>query len=227
MSLILALDTSTEACSVALHSQAGVEERFAILERRHAVELLPMVHALMAEAGIDFAALDAIAFGRGPGSFTGLRIAAGVAQGLAFGADVPVVPVSTLAALALQAARLHDVSGIAALLDARIGEVYWGWFKVDGTRVMPLMEEGLCAPDAVSLPDVRMDWFGAGSGWRFHDRMSSTLQTAVRKFDAALLPRAGDIAILAAEIFRQGGAVPAEDAVPVYLRDKVTHQTPK
>src|SRR3989338_484571 len=131
MTVILALDTSTEACSCALQVRGEIIEDYAVIPRQHAQNILPMIQQLLHKAGLTFAQLDAIAFGRGPGSFTGLRIAAGVAQGLALASDLPVLPVSTLAALALQGHADTGDSALLACLDARIDEVYWAWYSIE------------------------------------------------------------------------------------------------
>ena len=219
---LLAIEAATETCSVALYQDGEIMERFEHAPRRHAALLLPWVEAMIAEAGISLARLDAIAFGRGPGSFTGLRIAAGVTQGLAFGAGVPVVPVSTLAALARGA---HDASGhaqILAALDARMKEVYWGayQFDADGNAVLT-GEEHVCLPDAVPVPEGG-DWYGAGSGWETY---GDTLAKRCRLPATACLgnwqPHAADVARLAVTQYQAGQAVPPEQASPIYLRDNV------
>ena len=225
MSCILAIDTSTDACSAALVLDGELHERFEVIPRQHAARLLPMIQQLLAHSRVELGELDAVAFGRGPGSFTGLRIAAGVAQGLAFGLDVPVVPVSTRAALALPAARLHDRRFVLSCLDARIGEVYAGSFKVGGEEVEALQDEVLCPPEDIPEPPQTPQgepWFGAGSGWSYEARMPRELLDRIEGLDAELLPRAGDIARLAVKILRAGGGVAPELAAPVYLRDKVT-----
>ncbi|HWQ94164.1 MAG TPA: tRNA (adenosine(37)-N6)-threonylcarbamoyltransferase complex dimerization subunit type 1 TsaB, partial [Gammaproteobacteria bacterium] len=163
---LLAIDTSTEACSAALLIGTETREHFKLAPREHAKLILPMVDKLLAEAGLSLSQLDAIAFGRGPGSFTGLRIAAGVAQGLAFGADVPVLPISTLAALAQGAYTDLGATRVLTALDARMSEVYWGVYQINGAGVMELHgAEEVCAPGNVSLP-LDGEWVGAGSGWK-------------------------------------------------------------
>jgi tRNA threonylcarbamoyladenosine biosynthesis protein TsaB len=127
MTTLLALDTATEACSVAVLHDGRVHSHYEVIPRLHAQRLLPMIKQIMAEAGAPLSAIDAIAFGRGPGAFTGVRIAIGVVQGLAFGLDRPVLPVSNLAVLAQGAYRLHGARQVAAAIDARMDEVYWGW----------------------------------------------------------------------------------------------------
>lgn len=222
MTRILAIETATEACSVALLLEDEVQERFEIAPRQHAALLLPFVESLLAAAGLGLNRLDAIAFGCGPGSFTGLRIAAGMTQGLAFGADLPVVPVSTLAALAQGTVTQHGVQAVLAALDARMKEVYWGAFRCD-TRglVEPLGGEAVCAPQRVRVPTPD-HWVGAGSGWDSYADVLAT-QCCIASADIYwnLNPHAADVARLAVDVFRQGRAVSAQQAIPVYLRNNV------
>ncbi len=219
---LLAIETATEACSVALYQDGDVLERFEIAPRRHAALVLPWVEALLTDAAITPAQLDAIAFGRGPGSFTGLRIAAGVTQGLAFAADIPVVPVSTLAALAYGAHIASGRTNILAALDARMKEVYWGAYRVDSSGHASLVsEERVCAPEAVPLPGSG-EWFGAGSGWQsYRDVLSARCDLSKTACLPDCLPHASDIAQLAAGLYQVGEAVPPEQAAPVYLRNNV------
>lgn len=213
---LLALDTATEACSVAVLVEGAALERYELAPRRHAALILPMIEAVLAEAGLRPTQLDAVAFGRGPGAFTGVRVAVGIAQSVAFAADLPVVPVSTLAALALGAGRETGRGHIAAALDARMGEIYWGAYVVAGQTAEPLSEECVRAPADVSAPAG--DWFGVGSGWAVHAAILSR-RLAVSGWLGQRYPRAGDIARLAAE--RRGAWVAAELALPVYLRNEV------
>ena len=233
MTTLIAIDTSTEACSAALYHEGEISEIFELLPRQHAARLLPMVERLLREAAMDFSCLDAVAFGRGPGSFTGLRIAAGVAQGLAFGLGVPVLPVSTLAALALQAHRNEqekpsptaaEPSRVLACLDARIGEVYWGLFEVEEEGVRALLDEGLCAPSELCVDKQLAGGalIGAGNGWKMREQMPAETLALIAHCDEAALPRAGTMAALAAGDWQRGLALPPEQAAPVYLRDKVT-----
>lgn len=219
---LLALDTSEDACSAALNLDGEIMARFELAPRRHTSLILPMMDALLAEAGLMPADLDAVAFGRGPGSFTGLRIAAGVTQGIALGLDIPVLPISTLAALSLGAHRATGATQILAALDARMGEVYFAAYQVlDKDEVRLLGRESLLKPEAVQLPDPG-DWLGAGSGWSAHaEILGQTTGLTQNQWRADLLCRAEDIARLAALDFEQGRAVAAEEAIPVYLRDKV------
>lgn len=216
---ILAIETATEACSVALYIDGNIAERFEVAPRRHAELVLPMADALIAEAGIAKAALDAIAVGRGPGAFTGVRLAIAMAQGLALALDRPVVPVSTLAALALGAVA-HRGSTVLAAIDARMGELYAGAFAIDGDGLVEAIgAELLVKPEAVARPAG--DVVGIGSGFAtYGDVMRARLAPLVA-VDGEALPHASAVARLAARAFARGEAVDAGAAQPVYLRDKV------
>jgi tRNA threonylcarbamoyladenosine biosynthesis protein TsaB len=222
---LLALETSTEACSAALAVDGSVRERFEIAPRRHAELILPMVDGLLKDAGLRLADLDALAFGRGPGAFTGVRIAAGVIQGLAFGADRPVIPVSTLAALAQGA--VTEANAIAAAIDARMSEVYWGTFTVgvDGL-VVAAGEERVCKADSVEVPNVA-EWFGVGTGWTtYGDILSGKLGNRLRGSAGDRFPRAQDVLKLALRELEAGRTVTAAEALPVYLRHPVQGHSP-
>lgn len=223
---LLALETATDACSAALSIDGEISERFEIAPRRHVALLLPFVEDLLTGAGLAVGQLDAVAFGRGPGSFTGLRIAAGMAQGIAFGADLPVVPVSTLAAVAQCCVRERDAGAVLAALDARMHEVYFAPFRVgpDGL-VTAAGEEVVCAPDRVPLPEAAADWHAAGDGWSsYGEVMRARLGHAVVETMDTARPRAADIARLAPVLLAHGEALPAEQAAPVYLRNDVAHK---
>jgi tRNA threonylcarbamoyladenosine biosynthesis protein TsaB len=220
---LLALDTATEACSVALGLGDRVIERYVELERGHAERLLPMVEEVLAEAGIALGALDAIAFGRGPGGFTGVRLAASVVQGLAFGAGLGVVPVSDLAAVAQRAAELHPgVRRVLVVNDARMREVYWAEFAVEGL-VNARGAEHVSAAAAVALPSGRADlpWAAAGRGLAAWPELAAHCRAEGATVLETLLPRAREILALAAPVVAAGQALPAEQALPVYVRDRV------
>lgn len=221
---LLALDTAGTRCSVALLQDGKLRELDAPAERLQAEHVLPMVEKLLTEAGLRLQSLDAIAFGRGPGAFTGLRVATSVAQGLAYGAGVPVVPVSDLAALAAAAVRVHKVERIVACLDARMQEVYWAAYESHADGLVAVSEECLSPPSEVSVPSVGA-WFGAGPGWGAYGDALGVRVPSLMGTDPALLPTAGDIARLGQIALQKGGGVPPERALPVYLRDKVA--TPK
>lgn len=223
---ILAIETATEACSAALYQDGDVLEQFQLAPRQHAQLILPMIGALLAEAQFTLTGLDALAFGRGPGSFTGLRIGAGVIQGLAFGADLPVAPVSTLAALAFEVFEQSQADYALAALDARMDEVYWGVYQraelLSGKELSG--KEQVIAPAMVSvdLPGAAAV-VGIGPGWDAYLALLRERVGAERLQGVwpDRLPRAGAIARLAVEAVRLGQTVAAELAVPVYLRDQV------
>ncbi len=218
---ILAIDTATEACSVALWQDGAVIHRYEVLGRGHAEHVLPMVDAVLAEAGVALATVDAIGVGRGPGAFTGVRIGVSVAQGLACGAGLPVVPVSNLAALAARARRQGAGPQVVACMDARMYQVYWAPFDLaDAARPVALLAEAVSDPGRVLLPRGG-DWFGAGHGFGAYPALHTLLGERLVGFDAELLPHAWDVAVLAAAGYADGLAVAPELAVPVYLRDEV------
>ena len=221
---LLALDTAGTRCSVALLLDGELTELDAPAERLQAEHVLPMVERLLGDAGLALRSLDAIAFGRGPGAFTGLRVATSVAQGLAYGADLPVVPISDLAALAAAAVRVHKVERVLACLDARMHEVYWAAYAAQAEGLVSLSEEALSPPTAVFTPSSG-PWFGAGPGWAAYGEALKARVPQLTGTDPALLPTAGDIARLGQIAYGTGGCVPPEQALPVYLRDKVA--TPK
>jgi tRNA threonylcarbamoyladenosine biosynthesis protein TsaB len=223
---LLAIDSTEAGCSAALLLHGVLNERFELAPRRHSELLLPMMDGLLREAGMTLGDLDALAFARGPGSFTGIRIATSIAQGAAFGAGLPVVPVSSLQAIAQGVARTTGAGTVAVALDARMQEVYWGTYSVrDDATAEALVDERVCAPDAVPVPTVPR-WYAAGSGWRaYHDVLVSRCgQPAAIQDD--LQVHAGDVALLAARRYAAGESVPAEQALPVYLRDQVAWAKP-
>lgn len=218
---LLAIETATEACSVALYCDGAVRECFEIAPRRHTELALPWAEELLAEAGIARAQLDAIAVGRGPGAFTGVRLAVALAQGIALALDRPVLPISTLATLALRA----DVAAgtpILAAIDARMGEIYLGQFVRDADGlVTAAADETIAVPATVVMPgDTR--WFGIGSGFAAADAaLPAALGARLSHYDAAALPHAADLARLAARAFARGEAVAPERVEPAYLRNHV------
>jgi tRNA threonylcarbamoyladenosine biosynthesis protein TsaB len=222
MPLILAIDTSTQACSCALNRDGEIIEHFEIIPRQHADQLLSMIDDLMKDQGLTYSDLSAVAFGQGPGSFTGLRIATGVTQGIAFGANIPVVPVSTLASMALQV-RKTDNDVVFSTLDARINEVYWGIYTVEGKSVSLISTEGLCKPEdlPLSVPGNPASMIGVGSGLEFRDRMPELYREMLSDEMPSIYPRAGAIAELAVEYFLQDMTRKPEEVSPIYLRDNV------
>ncbi len=230
---LLALDTSGTACSVAvLCQQAGqVDQVFSLheaAERSHTQRLLPMIAEVLAMAGINQRQLDAVIYGRGPGSFTGIRIAAGVAQGLSFGLDIPLIPVSTLAAMALQANEQYPNSAYLCSLDARMNEVYVGAYRVDDLDAdvaQALSPEQVIAPDHVALPnlDTTSAYVVCGGGLEVANFPSYIIEQAVACLPS-LEPKAEQMLALGAAQLQQGKGCLPEDALPVYLRDEVTWQ---
>lgn len=214
---LLAFETSTEACSVAVYVDGAVFERFEVAPRRHTELVLPWAELLLAEAGVARSQLDAIAVGRGPGAFTGVRLAIAIAQGIALGLDLPVVPVSTLAALAMRAGGERCLAAI----DARMGEVYLAAFAREDDGLLALSEEIVVRPAAAMIP-AGDDWHGAGTGFAAADSaLQQRLHGRLAAVDAQALPHAADVARLAAPAFARGEAVVATRIEPAYLRNDV------
>jgi tRNA threonylcarbamoyladenosine biosynthesis protein TsaB len=217
---LLALETATEACSVAVLAGTAMYRRFEVRPRAHLRLLLPMVESVLTEAELDLGELDAIAFGCGPGGFTGLRIAAGAAQGLALGARLPVIPVSNLAALAAAAMRDTTAPKVVVCQDARMGEVYWGTFD-RGADDLPVASgpERVGPPELVSV--AGSDWLGAGSGWlaypQLHVDFAGVIELNPRWPDAA------DVAAIALGELQAGRVLAPELAAPTYIRNNVTY----
>ncbi len=219
---LLAIDTATEACSAALHIDGVTTTKYEVAPRKHAELILTMINELLAESSLSLTQLDALAFGRGPGAFTGVRIATGVIQGLSMSADCPVVPVSTLAALAQGA--ISESKQIACAIDARMGEVYWGLYQANEDNIMQIVgEESVCSPDAVDTP-ASDGWYGVGSGWEtYANELQTRLAGSLSGFRPGDYPSAEAICTLAIDAYQRGEAVDAAEAQPVYLRDKVTN----
>ena len=218
MMRILALDASTEACSAALLSGAAVIERFAESGQGTTERVLAMVDELLAEAGLGLGALDAIAAGIGPGSFTGVRISVAVAQGLAFGAGLPVAPVSTLEALAFPAI---GAAPVLACLDARMGEIYWACFGADSVRgLVPIGPAQVGAAASVVLP-AGLRFRGIGRGFAAYPLLAAVPARDISAADAGVLPHARDMARLGALRCAARELLDPVDLVPLYLRDKV------
>lgn len=221
---LLALDTATENCSVALWLEGRVLSREQELGRGHAEHILPMIDELRASAGIELAQLDAIAVGLGPGGFTGVRLGVSVAQGLAFGVGLPIVGISNLAALAQRALDARpEAGGVLVCADARMGEIYTAAFRraADGLAET-LGEERVCPPGKVSLdPAVPGHWIGVGRGFRAYLELSQRLGGSLAAIEAELLPDAASMLRLAVRAFSAGMAVEASKLQPVYLRNDV------
>jgi len=228
--LLLALDASSSACSAAL-LRRDVEQttclaRFEMTPRAHTRRLMPMVNDVLAEAGVEPSQLDAVAFGRGPGSFTGLRIAAGTAQGLAYGLDRPLIGVSTLAALALQAHRRFHLQQLVTALDARMGEVYIAAWRCVKDKLTLVSDEAVLAPERFRLPGDEVEWAGVGSGFTRWPDFSAEVQAAMLQHLADIEPRAEEMAWLAADDFDAGLGLEAHQVQPIYLRNDVAWKKP-
>ncbi len=214
---LLAFETATEACSVAVLVDGRVIERFELAPRRHAELALPWADALLAEAGVAKSQLDAIAVGRGPGAFTGVRLAVALAQGIALALDRPVVAVSTLAALAQRAPGER----VLAAIDARMGEVYLGRFGRGNGGLRPLDAERVIRPDQAGIP-AEAGWHGVGTGFGAAEgALRQRLEPVLAAVDAQALPHAADVARLGAAAFARGEALAPERLEPAYLRDNV------
>jgi tRNA threonylcarbamoyladenosine biosynthesis protein TsaB len=220
---ILAIDTATENCSVALLMGDKLYVRSEVAPRDHTKKVLPMVDEVLREADITLGELDALAFGRGPGSFTGVRIGIGIAQGLAFGANLPMIGISTLAAMAQGSYRIHGHTHVASAIDARMEEVYWGRFsRQDDGRWSQVDAECVIAPtrlvELVSTDDHT--WACVGTGWNaYQDKLAGLLLQC--EMSSVVYPEAQDIAWLARYEFQLGNIVAVEDSAPIYLRDTV------
>ena len=216
---LLAIESATETVSVALAVNGEVLERFEHAPRRHAELLLPWVESVLAEAGIGFSSLDAIAFSRGPGSFTSLRIGIGIVQGLAWASDRPVIPVSSLAATA-QTALSEGINSALVALDARMNEVFTCTFEANSNGIMtPLGEEKVCAPEEVQLLSGS-ETHGIGIGFDRYPVLGM-LAGQLAGIRADTWPKASSVLKLAQEWLLSHEALPAEQAQPVYLRDNV------
>jgi tRNA threonylcarbamoyladenosine biosynthesis protein TsaB len=217
---LLAFETATEACSVAIWIDGAVHERFEISPRRHAELALPWADRLLAEVGVAKSQLDAVAVGRGPGAFTGVRLAIAIAQGIALALDRPVVPVSTLAVLA--AGARSDATRVLAAIDARMGEVYWGAFERRGDDLAAVSTEAVSTPGAVALPDGVGGWYGVGTGFAAAEAaLQLGLGVQLAGVDPAALPHAADVARLAVAAIGRGEVLPPERVEPAYLRNNV------
>jgi len=223
---LLALDTATEACSAALYIDGEIKAKFQLAPREHTQLILKMIEDLLAEADMTVASLDAIAFGRGPGSFSGVRIATGVTHGIAFAADLPVIPVSTLASIAQSTYNKHHTENVLAGIDARMGEIYWGCYQLADSGLMTLMgDEQVSPPEQMQLPDDNQ-WCGSGSAWKgYPDQLNEHFGGVLKPIFADYLPHSASIVQLAAYECAQGRMLEASQAQPVYLRNDVAKKS--
>jgi len=233
---ILSIDTSSEACSASLNIDGELVTQYQLAPQKHSSLILPMCDELLSQCELTLTQLDAVAFGRGPGSFTGLRIAAGVVQGIAFGADLPVIKVSTLAALAQQIKpdpKLETQSiKIIAAIDARMQEIYCCVYTIKNGQVDATMDETINAPDDVNFKNILSandTVFGIGTGWReYKDSLTNKpLAPPLTNIFDERLTSAQEIGLLAARKLSDGDVVSAAEAIPVYLRNNVAKKSSK
>ncbi len=218
MTKLLALDTSTDACTAAITFNNKVVEKFEIAPRKHIKLLLPMVQILLDEFALKLSGLDAIAVGVGPGSFTGIRIAIGIAQGLAYGADLPIIPVSSLQVLAQSVWREFHAENVLVAQDAYMGEFYYAGYHLNDQGIMqPAVTERLIKPDQMGIP-IDRKWTGVGNAWP---------QDAELEVLTNCYPHAQDLLTIAHDAFERGRFCPADEVVPVYLRGKDAWKTVK
>jgi tRNA threonylcarbamoyladenosine biosynthesis protein TsaB len=221
---ILAIDASGEWCSAAVGGAGGFVERCEHVGQRHAERMLPLVQAVLRERSTALVELQGIAFGAGPGSFTGLRIACGIAQGLAFGAGLPVVGVGSLEAMAECARREHGVDQVVAALDARMQQVYVGTYAWHDGAWHPVMEPIVVDPAEVP-PPAGNGWLGAGNGFSAYPALGARLQPALARIDDSIVPRARHVGALALPRFDAGDVLRAQEATPLYVRQRVALTT--
>ena len=223
---LLALDTSTEACSVALWHKGEKTHLDELAQRTHTKRILPMIDELLVNSGINLKQVDALAFGRGPGSFTGVRVGAGIAQGLALGADLPVIAVSNLTVMAQATFELHQAENVAAAIDARMNEVYFSQVKREKVRSEleeffqwnPVIEEQVCQPEKVLEQLSDLTAYRVGTGWGAYPQFK---ENGLEGSDI-ILPSAQYMLELALTDYAQNKVISALEIEPVYLRNEVT-----
>lgn len=218
---ILAIETSSELASCALLAGDHVFVRASSGVRTHSQSVLPMVQELLREAGLALAQVDAIAFGAGPGSFTGVRTACGVAQGLAYGAGLPVLPMVTLEAMAEACRARTGAHEVLAVLDARMGEVYWAQYRFENGAWRAIAAPALSAPQDVA-PLAAEGLQACGNGFSAYPEAFAALPAAAGAL-SDIVPHAQELALLAAGALARGEGVPAAQAQPIYLRNKVAY----
>ncbi|MCK4870620.1 MAG: tRNA (adenosine(37)-N6)-threonylcarbamoyltransferase complex dimerization subunit type 1 TsaB [Gammaproteobacteria bacterium] len=220
MSKILGIETSSAAISVGLLVDGAIETKFQVAPRQHAKLVLPYIEELLQRAQLKLADLDAIAFGRGPGSFTGVRIAAAITQGLAYAQQLQVVPVSTLQIYAQGAWRQSQAERVVVAVDARMQEIYWGQYQLVDGLMQPAQEDSLLKPEAVQQL-VGDGWFAVGDAWRvYQEQLLAKVGGHLHGVEAEFYPHAEDLLVLAGALFDEGVTVTPELALPVYLRNK-------
>lgn len=218
---LLALDTCTENCSAALLINNKLFAISEITQRGHSERILGMLDTLFKQADSELSAIEALVFGRGPGSFTGVRVGVAVAQGIAFAQDLPVVPISTLAAVAQSVYLKHGVDHISVAMDARMGEVYQADFVIENGLAVAITDEKVTAPENVK-PFAGQNWFGAGTGWaEYQQILTANFADQLQGIDSDIYPSAEAMLPLAQAVLAKDGQIPAHEALPVYLRNNV------
>jgi tRNA threonylcarbamoyladenosine biosynthesis protein TsaB len=225
---LLAIESSTESFSVAINISGEIHHQFRLSPKNHSKKILSLVENILATTGIKLSQLDAIAFGAGPGAFTGVRIATSITQGLAFAVDLPVIPISSLAALAQRATDKYNFNNILVAVDARINQVYWGGYQLSAkTKTVELaIKEAVSNPENVNITELQTTWLGIGSGWNYNLNMNNILAKLVPND----YPDAEGVAKLAMVELAKNNIIAPEQAMPVYLRNKVAlkkHEQPK
>ncbi|MCY7296817.1 tRNA (adenosine(37)-N6)-threonylcarbamoyltransferase complex dimerization subunit type 1 TsaB [Alteromonas sp. a30] len=226
---ILAIETATEACSAALVTKDETLKEYQVAPQKHSQLILPMVDNLLSQAKLDVAQLHYLAFGRGPGSFTGVRIATGVVQGLAMSASLPVVAVSTLATMAQQAFATHDTHYVASAIDARMGEVYFALYTKDASGVAQLVnEEAVLSPEKACalleafVKDKQTSFVSVGTGWESYPQLLSGETAPFQQSSVVQLPDAEYMLPIAKTLAEKGEVLAIDEIQPVYVRDEVT-----
>ncbi|WP_321157790.1 tRNA (adenosine(37)-N6)-threonylcarbamoyltransferase complex dimerization subunit type 1 TsaB [Providencia stuartii] len=222
-SRILAVDTATEACSVALLCDGEIISRFAISPREHTQKVLPMVEDVLSQAGLSLSQLDALAFGRGPGSFTGVRIGVGIAQGLALGANLPMIGISSLMTLAEGAYRVGGHARVLVAIDARMTEVYCAQYQRNAEGIwLGEDSEAVMSPDLFrdKISQLTGEWSHAGTGWQAYPQLQDN--GIVLNDSTVELPTAQDMLPIAERLWRAGKVESVENVEPTYLRNEVT-----
>ena len=219
---ILAIDTATEACSVALLSRGTNYQRFAIIPRQqHHSSIFEMCRAVLSDAKIDLSELNGLVYGCGPGSFTGVRLAASLVQGLAYAQALPVVAISDLQAIATQALAQSEETQVLAAIDARMKEIYYGYFSKDGDAIKMQGNEGVSTVQELPVPNT-FNGIGAGNAWPlYQDHLKKVLATRLKKWYAPVLPKAMTMLHLAMPQFSSNNTLSASDVLPVYLRHPI------
>lgn len=226
---LLALDTSTEACSVALLHRGEITSLDEVAQRTHTKRILPMINEILSQSGIKLNQVDALVFGRGPGSFTGVRVGAGIAQGLALGADLPVIPISNLAAMAQAAYQQYQAEQVIAAIDARMNEVYFAQFSAQKVRSdfgeflqwNEIIAEQVCSVETAlnQLNELQGDWVQVGTGWAAYPQLA---EAGIGKKSDIALPSAQYMLSLAVPLWYKKQVISAVEIEPVYLRNEVT-----